>query len=79
MATLQCEGPTRFDTNDGDYGLLLERAYQKSVKVLASPTGTVEGWQLGVQGVSCGKDRPSAGIAYKRSSSRECIGANTFP
>ena len=28
------------DTFDGDYGRMLDRAYQKSVKVLASPTGS---------------------------------------
>ena len=33
------EDTTPEDTNDGDYGLLLERAYEKSVKVLASPRG----------------------------------------
>lgn len=27
------------DTFDGDYGRLLDRAYEKSVKVLASPPG----------------------------------------
>ena len=29
------------DTLDGDYGRLLDRAYEKSVKVLASPTEIV--------------------------------------
>ena len=33
------EDTTPEDTNDGDYGRLLERAYENSVKVLASPTG----------------------------------------
>jgi len=33
------EDTTPEDTFDGDYGRLLERAYEKSVKVLASPKG----------------------------------------
>ena len=33
------EDTTPEDTFDGDYGRLLARAYEKSVKVLASPTG----------------------------------------
>ena len=36
---LGSEGIGPEDTFDGDYGRLLERAYRKSVKVLASPTG----------------------------------------
>ena len=34
-----CEGIGPEDTFEGDYGRLLDRAYAKSVKVLASPTG----------------------------------------
>ena len=34
-----CEDIDPEDTFDGDYGRLLDRAYEKSVKVLASPTG----------------------------------------
>lgn len=40
------------DTFDGDYGRLLARAYEKSVKVLASPTGTAKGWQREFSGVA---------------------------
>lgn len=34
------------DTFDRDYGRVLERAYEKSVKVLASPTGTATSWRV---------------------------------
>ena len=37
---LGLEDTTPEDTFDGDYGRLLDRAYEKSVKVLASPRGT---------------------------------------
>lgn len=40
------EDTTPEDTFDGDYGRLLERAYEKSVKVLASPTGTATSWRV---------------------------------
>ena len=46
------EDTTPEDTNDGDYGRLLERAYEKSVKVLASPRGTADRWQLDLEGFS---------------------------
>ncbi|MGH9140611.1 MAG: hypothetical protein ACRD2I_05660 [Vicinamibacterales bacterium] len=38
-AKRRCEFTEREDTFDGDYGRLLEGAYESSVKVLASPTG----------------------------------------
>jgi DNA invertase Pin-like site-specific DNA recombinase len=38
------EGIGPEDTFDGDYGRLLDRAYQKSVKVVTSPTGTGGDW-----------------------------------
>jgi hypothetical protein len=36
------EGTGPEDTFDGDYGRLLERAYEKSVTVLASPAGLAD-------------------------------------
>jgi DNA invertase Pin-like site-specific DNA recombinase len=39
-----CEGIGPEDTFDGDYGRLLDRAYERSVKVGTSPTGTNRLW-----------------------------------
>ena len=38
-STVGCEDIGPDETFDGDYGRLLDRAYEKGVKVLASPTG----------------------------------------
>jgi len=44
------EGIGPEDTFDGDYGRLLDRAYEKRVKVGTSPTGVVPEWSRAIPG-----------------------------
>jgi hypothetical protein len=54
------EGIGPEDTFDGDYGRLLDRAYEKRVKVGTSPTGVVPEWSRAILG-----EVPAAGDAEK--------------